>query len=59
MPCADRHNLEERIIKGGVAGKCPKCEQRTMDGEAIGEFQCGYSEVLCEWCGDSPCDESC
>jgi len=38
-------------------GICPNCGEETVDGES--KEICGYSPVLCETCGNAPCDESC
>ena len=40
-----------------VNGECPDCGCPTVDGEA--QYGCAYSPVICETCGDAPCDESC
>lgn len=38
-------------------GECPDCGEPTFEGSAIGG--CSYSPVICETCGDCPCDQSC
>ncbi len=40
-----------------INGKCPDCEEPTVDGEAFS--QCHYSPTECETCGWKPCDGSC
>lgn len=40
-----------------VNGVCPDCGGDTIDGSA--PYGCYYSPVVCETCGDRPCDESC
>ena len=51
--CADGWDYGEE----NVNGKCPKCEQPTVDGHAVSG--CNYSPVICKVCGDAPCDQSC
>lgn len=43
--------------KEEIDGKCPNCEEPTVEGRAYEE--CVYSPTICETCGWSPCDESC
>lgn len=43
--------------KEEINGACDKCGADTVDGLAF--EQCGYSPVLCEECGNAPCDGSC
>lgn len=48
----------EGFNNGKPVGECPDC------GAPVDEFGdvvsgCFYSPVLCETCGDCPCDESC
>lgn len=51
--CSDgwRYGLDE------VNGECPDCGYPTVDGEAF--EGCNWSPVLCQTCGDAPCDGSC
>lgn len=50
--CCDRWGTYEK------AGECPDCGMDVdEDGDAI--YGCNYSPVLCETCGDAPCDDSC
>ena len=43
---------------GEAVGECPSCGTAVNeDGEAVSG--CNYSPVLCEVCGDQPCDLSC
>jgi len=36
---------------------CPDCGEETVDGES--KEICLYSPVLCETCGNAPCDAIC
>lgn len=50
--CCDVQNDEP------VVGECPACGAPVdADGDAV--LICGYSPVVCDVCGDAPCDESC
>lgn len=40
-----------------VDGKCPDCGVPTCNG--VAQSGCHYSPVLCDTCGDAPCDLSC
>jgi len=40
-----------------VNGICPDCGEPTVDGDSA--RGCGYSPLVCETCGDRPCDGSC
>lgn len=40
-----------------INGKCPNCGEDTVDGRAV--YGCNYSPVICETCGNAPCDDSC
>lgn len=51
--CSDGWNLGDENING----TCVKCGCATVDGTAV--TGCYYSPVLCDECGDAPCDESC
>jgi len=52
--CCDAHVNEEPVV-----GECPACgEPVDAEGYFVGE-SCGYSPVVCEACGDAPCDLSC
>lgn len=42
---------------GKPDGVCPDCGEPTVDGEAA--YGCYYSPIICETCGNAPCDESC
>lgn len=53
MTCCEGWNNGEE----NVNGVCPDCGEPTVDGEAV--KGCHHSSVLCETCGDAPCDESC
>ena len=48
---------EPQGAEGEPDGECPKCGSPTVDG--VSKEICGYSPVLCEHCGDAPCDWSC
>ncbi len=52
MCCAPREYTEDQID-----GKCPDCKEPTVEGDAY--EACGYSPILCNKCGDAPCDGSC
>jgi len=41
----------------GEEGECPVCGAKTYGGVSVDI--CGYSPMLCEYCGDAPCDQSC
>jgi PHP family Zn ribbon phosphoesterase len=38
-------------------GKCPDCDEDTVDGVAY--RQCSYAPVECETCNHRPCDGAC
>ena len=40
-----------------INGKCPSCGEDTIDG--MSPYGCNYSPVICDECGDTPCDQSC
>lgn len=42
---------------GKPDGERPKCGTPTVDGQAA--EGCNYSPVICDVCGDAPCDLSC
>ncbi len=54
MGCFERVD-EDPLEQNGV---CPDCGNETHDGETVWPT-CRYSPVLCETCGDQPCDQSC
>lgn len=42
-----------------IAYTCPDCgEPVNADGQCVYD-NCAYSSVICELCGDAPCDYSC
>jgi hypothetical protein len=51
--CSDGWDLGRE----NVNGTCHKCGTDTVDGQAV--EGCNWSPVLCEECGDAPCDLSC
>jgi len=51
--CCDGWKYDESEING----VCPKCGTPTVDGKAV--EGCNYSPVICDECGDAPCDGSC
>ena len=51
--CSEPSDYREEDING----ECPECGAQTVDGDAY--EQCAYSPVICETCGEAPCDESC
>lgn len=53
MCCESIGSTEE----DGVKGVCPECAQTTYDGDSVSI--CAYSPVMCDLCGDAPCDGSC
>ncbi|BBU72682.1 hypothetical protein PQC36_gp123 [Proteus phage Vb_PmiP-P59] len=55
MACCDGWNLLSDGSKPN--GVCPDCGVDTLDGDSV--EGCFYSKVVCETCGDAPCDESC
>ena len=53
--CADGWDYMESAKEVGV---CPECGGDVdEDGDAL--TGCNYSAVMCEVCGDAPCDLSC
>jgi len=50
MMCCDGWESDESCING----KCPECGEPTVDGYA--PEGCNWSPVMCETCGDAPCD---
>ena len=54
--CCDGWNFVEED-GAEINGKCPDCGMATVDGSAY--KGCNYSPVICETCGDAPCDLSC
>lgn len=40
-----------------IDGECPDCGGDTDDGYSVDI--CTYSPVVCDECGDAPCDGSC
>lgn len=42
---------------GEPNGTCENCGEATVDNAAV--IGCCWSPVICETCGDAPCDESC
>ena len=52
--CSDGWYPEEGKEVNGV---CPDCGEDTIDG--IAPYGCNWSPVLCETCGDRPCNLSC
>ena len=40
-----------------INGECPICGEPTVDEEAFNV--CTYSPVICQECGNAPCDGSC
>lgn len=53
MGCCSSSGYSESEING----ECPDCGAPTVDGDAY--ERCGYSPVICETCGNAPCDGSC
>lgn len=51
MSCCDGWDF------GEPDGECPDCGAPTQEGAAV--TGCNWSIVICETCGDAPCDESC
>jgi hypothetical protein len=51
--CCEKTNYKESEING----ECPVCGEPTVDGEAYDI--CAWSPVVCEECGNAPCDGSC
>ena len=52
--CCDPYTNDNHVV-----GECSECGAWVdEEGEAVGEH-CSYSPVLCEICGDAPCDLSC
>lgn len=54
MSCCDSWHLESGEKPDGI---CPDCGGETLYGQAV--EGCNYSPVICETCGDAPCDGSC
>lgn len=52
--CCDGWCLEKGEVANGI---CPECGEETLDGVATSG--CNYSPVICDTCGDAPCDGSC
>lgn len=55
MSCCDpiAANPEDTV------GKCPKCDCDVDKDGASTEEGCCWSPVVCDLCGDKPCDQSC
>jgi len=53
MGCAEGWQYNEDEING----TCTSCGTPTVDGQAI--EGCDWSPVICETCGEAPCDGSC
>ena len=51
--CSDGWNYND----DEVDGVCPVCGTPTVGGHA--QSGCTHSPVLCDECGDAPCDGSC
>lgn len=51
--CSDGWEYED----SEVDGECPDCGVDTVDG--VSQSGCNHSPVICETCGDAPCDQSC
>lgn len=46
------------FTNGKEVGKCPDCGA-PVDEYGDVTYGCNYAPVVCDTCGDSPCDESC
>lgn len=55
MCCSNRYTYGDNPQKHGV---CPECDE-AIDEDGLALDICSYSPVICETCGNAPCDDSC
>jgi hypothetical protein len=58
MACCDGWNNYPKDLGESKIRSCPDCGE-DVDDDGYAMSGCNYSSVLCETCGDAPCDQSC